>query len=181
MFDTDIPAFESLVNQAERGSAGVITIPFFNGERTPNLPHAKACIMGLDSRNAQPENLLRSAMEGATYALRSGVDALKQSGIAATEIVLTGGGTNSATWRQLVADICGAPVTIFEQDEGAAFGAALQALAIVADTSLPELVNRHLTRDESRCCDPQPAAVNYYRDSYANYQRATAAVTSLYR
>jgi len=61
MFEADIPAFETLVGQAERGSAGVVTIPFFNGERTPNLPNAKACIIGLDSQNSQPGNLLRSA------------------------------------------------------------------------------------------------------------------------
>jgi len=80
----------------------------------------------------------------------------------------------------LVADICDAPVTIFEQEEGAAFGAALQALEIISDTPLPDLVGQHLTRDESRCCEPQSAAVDYYRDGYAVYQRAVEAVTSIY-
>jgi xylulokinase len=181
MLDTDIPALEMLVNQAERGSAGVITVPYFNGERTPNLTNAEAWIVGLDSQNTQPENLLRSAMEGATYALRSGVDALRISGIQTDEIVLTGGGINSPTWRQLVADICDAPVTVLEQEEGAAFGAALQALAIVEDASLPDLVSQHLTKDESRCCKQQPAAVEFYRGGYENYQKVAEAMTPLYK
>ena len=75
------------------------------------------------------ENILRSAVEGATFALRFGVDELASLGVAAEEIVLTGGGSGSPTWRQIIADVCGAPVTILEQQEGAAFGAALQAVS----------------------------------------------------
>ncbi len=127
----DIAAFEAAVSQSARGADGVITLPFFNGERTPNLPNAKACIVGLDSQNTKRENLLRSALEGATFALRFGVDRLCELGIDADEILLTGGGAGSATWRQVVADVCNAPVTVLAQDEGAGFGAALQALAVL--------------------------------------------------
>ena len=68
--------------EAERGAdGGVITVPFFNGERTPNLPNAKGCILGLDGRNTNPENLMRSAVEGATFALRFGTDELAGLGI----------------------------------------------------------------------------------------------------
>ncbi len=50
----DLAAFEAAVSQSPRGADGVITLPFFNGERTPNLPDAKACIVGLDSQNTKP-------------------------------------------------------------------------------------------------------------------------------
>jgi len=125
----DIASFEAQVSAAPRGAGGLLTLPFFNGERTPNLPRAKACIVGLDVHNTRSENLLRSAMEGATYALRYGVDRLRELGIDASEICLTGGGAGSLTWRRVVADVCNAPVTVLEQDEGASFGAALQALS----------------------------------------------------
>jgi xylulokinase len=114
-----IADFEEQVSQSPRGAEGVTTLPFFNGERTPNLPRAKACIVGLDCRNTKRENLLRSALEGATFALRYGVDRLCELGIDNSEILLTGGGVGSAIWRQVVADVCGAPVTVLQQDEGA--------------------------------------------------------------
>ena len=60
MLGVDIATLEAQLAQARPGASGVITVPFFNGERTPNLPQAKACIMGLDTRNTRPENLLRS-------------------------------------------------------------------------------------------------------------------------
>lgn len=177
----DIAAFEAAVSQSPRGADGVITLPFFNGERTPNLPDAKACIVGLDSQNTKSENLLRSAMEGATFALRFGVDRLCELGIEADEILLTGGGVGSATWRQVVADVCNAPVTVLAQDEGAGFGAALQALAVLEnETDMQGLADRHLARNEALCCEPGKSAVNFYNEAYAKYQEAVETIMPLY-
>jgi xylulokinase len=179
----DINAFENQVSGAPRGADGVITLPFFNGERTPNMPRAKASVMGLDSRNMRRENLLRSAMEGATFSLRYGIDRLRDLGIEASEICLTGGGAGSQTWRQVVADVCNAPVTVLHQDEGASFGAALQALSIIEGykpSDLQPLADEHLTRNEALCCEPNQAAVVSYRDIYKNYRAAVDAMTPLY-
>jgi xylulokinase len=184
MFDTGIEGFEQQVNLASAGSDGIVTLPFFNGERTPNLPHAKACILGLESHNTRPENLLRSAMEGASFALRYGIDRISELGIKTDEIVLTGGGSKSATWRQVIADVCNSPVTILDQDEGASFGAALQALSLLEGfdgKDLSELADDHLTRHEDRCCEPVESGVNSYRDCYENYQEAVRTITPFYQ
>jgi xylulokinase len=183
MLNTDIKAFEAAISSSPRGAEGVITLPFFNGERTPNLPRAKACVLGLDSHNTRSEHLLRSAMEGATFALRYGVDRLRELGIGASEIVLTGGGAGSPTWRQAVADICDAPVTVLEQNEGASFGAALQALSILesgGDHDIRALADDHLNRDERLCCDPNGSSVDFYDEAYRQYQSAVDAITPLY-
>jgi xylulokinase len=175
--------FETQISRSPRGAEGVITLPFFNGERTPNLPRAKACIVGLDSQNIRQENLLRSAVEGATFALRNGVDRLCELGIDASEILLTGGGVGSSTWRQVVADICGAPVTVLEQDEGASFGAALQALCVLDGgtmSDLRRLAQEHLSRNEPLCCNPKKSSVSFYNDAYQSYQQSVRAITPLY-
>lgn len=181
LFDTDIAAFETQISLAQKGAGGVMTLPFFNGERTPNLPDAKGCIVGLTSNNMTEANLLRSAVEGATYALRFGVDELASLGIEADEIVLTGGGARSAEWRQLIADICNTPVAVLHQEEGAAFGAALQALEIIeSGSNIVELTKEHLSSDESRSHEPNDSAVNIYRDTYQEYKKAVDAVSSMY-
>ena len=182
LLNADIASFEAQIAAAGRGAGGLLTVPFFNGERTPNLPKAKGCVIGMDTRNTQPENLLRSAVEGATFALRFGVDELRQLGIEARQIVLTGGGANSPTWRQVVADICKLPVVVLKQEEGAAFGAALQALAMLEgpDGDLEALVGQHLEPDASRCAEPRPSAVGFYQDSYERYQLAVDKVAELY-
>jgi xylulokinase len=184
LLKSDLPEFERQISQSPQGAEGIITLPFFNGERTPDLPRAKACIIGLDSQNSQPENLLRSAVEGATFALRYGIDRLRSLGIEANEILLTGGGANSATWRQVVADVCGAPVTVLSQDEGASFGAALQALSALqggGQQDLQQLAEDHLSRNEEWCCQPIGSSVSFYAECYQNYQQAVSAMTPLYR
>lgn len=181
LLGTDIESFEKQVSTAARGANGVLTLPFFNGERTPDLPNAKGCLVGLSSHNMTPDNLLRSAVEGATYALKYGVEELLSLGVQAKEIVVTGGGARSNEWRQIVADICAIPVVVNEQDEGAAFGAALQALQVIeAGSSIEELVDEHLTRDAVRSCEPRKVAANEYKAYYEHYQRAVSAIAGLY-
>ena len=182
LFDLDIASFDAKVASAPRGANSVITVPFFNGERTPNLPNAKGCILGLDSRNTRPENIARSAVEGATFAMRFGIDELAELGIDASEIVVTGGGVNSAMWRQIISDVCNAPVTVLKQNEGAAFGAALQAVAMLDESGgdLKSLIDEHVARDDERFCEPRPSAVNFYNETYANYRQAVDKIAALY-
>ncbi len=182
LFSTDIEDFERRISQAPLGSEGVITVPFFGGERTPNLPHGQGCILGLNSANMQPNNLLRSAIEGATFALKFGIDELAGLGVTGQQIVLTGGGANSPQWRQLVANIADSPVTVYHNNEGAAFGAAMQALQVLTPGSdIASIVDEHLVADLARCCEPEPSAVGDYADHYQSYQRAVDAITTLYR
>ena len=182
MLGVDIARLEvQLAAGKTRSFGGVITVPFFNGERTPNLPQAKACIMGLDTRNTRQENLLRSVVEGATFALRHGLERLIELGIDAEEVVLTGGGAKSSTWRQIVADVCNAPVTVLRNEEGAAFGAALQALAMLEGDSadIRDVTKHHLQRDTQQCCDPDPSNSSFYSEAYGNYQNAVLQVAAL--
>ena len=175
-----IEEFESQIASAPPASEGLLTLPFFNGERTPNLPRAKGCLIGIDSRNATPQNMLRSAVEGATFALKFGIDRLTELGVTETEIVLIGGGSKSATWRQIVADICDTSVIVLAQEEGAAFGAALQALDLVSEDSLQSLVDTHIERHDDGCCEPEPESVSIYREAYNSYLAAVGAITPLY-
>ena len=92
------------------GADGLVMLPFLNGERTPDLPLGKGVLAGLDTTNMTPAHVYRAAMEGATYSLKYGFDAFVRAGMRFERIVLTGGGSNSAAWRQLVADVFGLPV-----------------------------------------------------------------------
>ncbi|MEL7186571.1 MAG: xylulokinase [Pseudomonadota bacterium] len=181
LLGADIEAFETLVAGAPRGAGGILTLPFFNGERTPNLPRGKGCLVGIDANNASRDNLLRSAMEGATFALRFGIDRLADLGVTADEIVLTGGGANSATWRQLIADVCDRRVTVLEQSEGAALGAALQALAALDKQPVEAIVGEHLSAAAELGCEPEKSAVELYSDVYRSYQSSVDAITPLYQ
>jgi xylulokinase len=119
---------DAVMSGTRPGADGLLMLPFLNGERTPNLPQARGSFLGLDSNNFTRGNAYRAAMEGATYSLRYGFDTLRTAGLQFNAIRLTGGGSRSRQWRQMIADVFGLPVEAPEAPEGAAFGAALQAL-----------------------------------------------------
>ena len=84
--------FDQSIASIPAASDGLLTLPYFNGERTPNLPNGKGCVIGLTPDNCSPGHFLRSTIEGATYALNYGISELESLGLEAKEIVLTGGG-----------------------------------------------------------------------------------------
>jgi len=178
---TDLPAFEAWLEAAERGAGGITVVPFFSGERSPNLPDARGCIVGIDGVNLREENLARAVVEGVSFGLRYGVEQLAALGIDVRRIVLTGGGARSATWRQIVADTCAAPVVVHSSDEGAALGAALQAYALLdGQSEMTSIVGEHLRVDEQRSCEPDHEARQFYDEAYREYLRSVDAVTTLY-
>ena len=182
LLSVSIAEFDNTIALAPNGSNGVLTLPFFNGERTPNLPDAKGCVLGLDSQNTNRENLLRSGVEGATFALKFGLDELARLGVETQEIVLTGGGTKSAVWRQIVANVMGVEVKVLKQDEGAAFGAALQAFAAIENKGVvrADFLSDHFVMDDELSCQPEMIAQSVYQDVYQQYQNAVSAITGIY-
>ena len=168
------------------GADGLVMLPFLNGERTPDLPLGKGVLAGLDTTNMTPAHVYRAAMEGATYSLKYGYDAFVRAGMQFDRIVLTGGGSNSAQWRQMVADVFGLPVDVPTQSEGAAFGAALQALWALGHSrgdaaSISDVTDRHVALDPQLSARPDPTRGDAYAAAYARFLRYLDAVTPLQR
>ena len=178
--------FNVEINKIPPGSSGLITIPYFNGERTPNLPDGKASIIGLTSQNCSSAHILRSSVEGATYALRYGLDELISLGLSVEKIILIGGGSKSAPWRQIVADIFQLPVEILNIEEGASFGAALQALWVLllqedANLALATIISEHLSINGSESIEPNKDNKSIYEQGFKNYQNAVNQVSPLFQ
>jgi len=182
--EIDNDGFDAAIDAVPATADGLIVLPFFTGERTPNLPRARASVLGLNPENCSKGHLLRATVEGATYGLRFGLDELRRLGIEASEIVLTGGGANSRVWRQIVADVCQLPVLRLAQDEGASFGAALQALWILEreeDSArvIGDITREHIVRQPDLGCTPDEITSDRYAEGYAFYRRAVADVAPL--
>ncbi len=75
----------------------------------------------------KPDFMARAVVEGVTLGLAYGLRRFKDLGIVPEEIRLTGGGSKSAIWRQIAADVLGFPAVALRVTEGAALGAAIQA------------------------------------------------------
>ena len=186
LLNTDLTEMEQLASTIPPGSNGVITVPFYNGERSPDLPNAKATIFGLDIQNTTNAHFLRSAMEASIFGLRAGLESFAKQGMIFNQVTLSGGGSKSALWRQITADILNLPVRVLDASENAAFGAVLQSMwafsmRIDKSVSLKEIVREHLREDKQKRCLPAEDAVSKYNKHYEKYQMYVDQVASIYR
>jgi sugar (pentulose or hexulose) kinase len=110
------------------GSNGLLLLPYFEGERTPNVPNGTGVWFGVNKKTFEAGHFARAAMEGVTLGMNYGLRRLAELGVKPTQIRATGGGAKSKVWRQLMADIFDTEVVTVKVAEGAAYGAALQAL-----------------------------------------------------
>jgi xylulokinase len=120
--------FAAEAGRISAGSGGLLLLPYFEGERTPNVPDGTGVWLGVNKKTFESAHFARAAMEGVTLGMNYGLRRLAELGVKPTQIRATGGGARSKTWRQIMADIFNAEVVTLKVAEGAAYGAALQAL-----------------------------------------------------
>ncbi len=181
----ELAQVETILNNTHSGAGGIVTLPFYNGERTPDLPRGKGCIMGMDLKNATEENLFRSAMESATFGLKNGFEAFERTGLSFSSIRVTGGGAASAGWRQMIADIFDLPVIVLKQQEGGALGAAIQALWVCQSSqggrgSISEIVDEYLLIEDAATHEPDSRTSAEYGEYYQTYLRHLEVISPLY-
>ncbi|MFN0085162.1 MAG: xylulokinase [Blastocatellia bacterium] len=149
------------------GNDGLMLIPFFEGERTPNVADGTGVYFGLRDQTYTIPHFARAAMEGTTLGLNYGLNRMRALGIAPREIRATGGGARSAVWRRILADVFNAEVVCVKSEEGAAVGAAVQALwahrkRTGDPVEIASLCDRHVELDESTRAKPDAARARHY-------------------
>ncbi|MGO2745426.1 xylulokinase [Microbacterium sp.] len=131
LLDVSLDELSALALETEPGAGGLTLVPYFEGERTPNLPDATAELTGMTLSSTTRPNLARAAVEGMLRGLGGGMDALRALGIPLERALLIGGGAQSEAVRVVAADVLGLPVEVPEPAEYVAVGAARQAASLL--------------------------------------------------
>ncbi len=131
-------AYESILDGLENippGSDGLITLPYFAGERTPiNDPLARGVIFGLALHHTR-SHLYKSALEGVGYSIAQHLDILKEYNLPLNKVMAVGGGTKNRLWLQIIADISNQAIQTARVTIGAAYGDALLAAVAIGGCS----------------------------------------------
>jgi xylulokinase len=125
-------------------STSVVVLPYLDGERTPNLPHAAGMIAGLRHATTREEILL-AAYEGAAASLIEALELLEGLGSGLdpeAPLILIGGGARGSAWQRTVARLSGRRVQVPDADELVALGAATQAAACLSGERPEEVARR---------------------------------------
>ena len=117
----------ALALEANPGAGGLVLQPYFEGERTPNLPDATATLFGMTLASTTRPDLARAAIEGLLCGLADGMDALRAQGVRAQRIMLVGGAAQNPAVSAIAAQVFDVPVVVPSPGEYVALGAAAQA------------------------------------------------------
>jgi len=192
LFGFDVKALDEQAAKSPIGADGLVILPFFNGERTPNLPHGRASVNGITVANFKTENFARAALESAIFGMRIGLEGFRTLGFRAKEIRLTGGGSKSTLWQSIAANVMSLPVRVPKNTEAAALGGAIQALWVLRRTEAkgkpagPKLeigafTDEHVAMESATTIKPDVKSVKAYNAAYEVYSKYLRALSPLYK
>jgi FGGY-family pentulose kinase len=162
------------------GADGLTVLDFWQGSRTPiKDAQARGTIWGLTPAHT-PGHLLRAVYEGTAYGNRHILTKLGELGVATDRIVACGGGTRSALWLQILADVAGVPISLTTVPDAVALGSAICAAVgagAFADLRSAGQAMVHL----STTVEPDAAQLTVYDDGYARYRATYSALAPLFQ
>lgn len=122
--------FETLIEeagQAPPGAEGLVTLPYFSGERSPIYdPQSRGLMLGLTLRHTRG-HIFRSVYEGIACGVRQITETLSSADAPAKRVFAVGGGTQAQLWTQIVSDVTGLEQVVPATTVGAAYGDCLLA------------------------------------------------------
>ncbi|MBJ7338250.1 xylulokinase [Mycolicibacterium sp.] len=161
MLGVDFEEFDRLALSAPPGAEGLTLVPYFDGERSPNLPDAAGALHGVTTRNLLPANVARAAVEGLLASIEFCVQQISRQGIEVERVLMVGGGARSEAVRRIAPAILGKPVHVPTPGEYVALGAARQAAWALSKEEAPPSWNFGVTA--SYTAEPTPEVLDRYR------------------
>jgi L-xylulokinase len=146
--------------------------PFLYGGR--HGAHQRGGFYGLAGWHDEG-HLLRALYEGVAFEHRRHVEVLTGTGTPLTEVYLSGGGTRSPHWPQMMADVLGLPVRLGTAEETGALGAAIAAAVGIGLCANEEAAVAAMTRPRA-VLSPDPTRHALHDRRFAVWQRLTAAM-----
>lgn len=124
-------------------------------------------------------HVLRALYEGVVFEHRRHIEVLTASGIAFDQAVMSGGGTRSPHWPQMLADCLGLTITVPESRETGALGAAIAAGVGAGAFARLEEGAAAMTRAQ-RAFEPSAALKAHYDRRYRTYLDLAQAMTPVW-
>jgi xylulokinase len=172
-------SYDELVHGAAEtppGSDGLYFLPYLSGERSPHPdPLARGAFVGLTVGHDR-RHMTRAVLEGVAYGLRDGLQLMLAAGTPEpVQILASGGGLVSPLWRQILADVLGAPIATPSTTEGAAYGAGV--LAAVGAGWFPTVDEACAAMISSTLVASPGRDATVYADRHALYRELYPALT----
>jgi xylulokinase len=154
-------------------------LPHLQGAMAPeDNPKAKGVFYGITLRHGKPY-FARAIMEAIAYIVRRNIEVIEGLNIPVKEIRVLGGGSRSAVWNQIKADITGRTVITMQNEEAACLGAALIAGVGTGIFANLESAVENMVNVKDRF-EPDPNTKAVYEDMYGKYVDLYDSLTGMF-
>jgi xylulokinase len=164
---------------APAGCDGLVFLPYLSGERTPHAdPDARGVLFGIDLTKKRA-HVVRAVMEGVTFGLNDSVSIMRDMDVPLEQVIAGGGGSRSALWRSMQADVFEMPISAAGEPDCAMLGAAL--LGGVAGDVFPTVPDACAAAVRNGpALEPDPSTFPSYRASGDRFRRLYPALKPLF-
>ncbi|MDI1434007.1 xylulokinase [Polyangium sorediatum] len=111
------------------GADGLVLVPYFHGVMNPYWDDAATGLLLGFSGGQGPAHLYRAILEGIALEQRLHTDGVERASGPITELRVMGGGSRSALWCQILADVLDKPIVRAGTSEATSLGAGILAAA----------------------------------------------------
>jgi xylulokinase len=164
-----LAAYETAAANLPAGAEGLMLLPYWNSAMNPYWDAAASGVVIGWRGHHDRRHLYRAILEGVAYELRLHIEGVEAAtGRPITELIVMGGGSRSALWRQIIADVTGKGVRRCGTPEASALGAAILGAAGVGIHPGVREAAETMTRLDAAPALPDPER----RDTYSRLYEA---------
>ncbi len=176
---TDYKGEEAKILPEMLGKNRVFFLPYLMGERSPiNDTNARATFIGM-TMDTNRTDMTQAMLEGVAFAIRDSFEVAKSIGVAIPRSNICGGGSRSAVWKTIMANVLGIPLDIVKTSEGPGYGAAMLAMvACGAYASVQEAADALVQVVDT--VEPNPELTALYEERYARFKQIYPACKELF-
>ena len=176
----DYAAEQAGITDDMLGSNSVFFLPYLMGERSPiNDTSARGTFLGM-RMDTQRKDLVLAVLEGVAFAIRDSVEVARSLGIAIDSSKICGGGSKSALWCRIFANVLGIPLQKLKTEQGPGYGGAMLAMVgCGVFDSVGAAADRLVEVAET--VYPDPALTARYEARYQQFKKIYPACKALFR
>ncbi len=170
--------YDIIIAKARKEPSDLLILPHFTTSGTPHFDsRSKGAILGLSGGTTRAD-IIKAILEGVTYEIKLNIENLEGNGVPIRELRATGGGSKSAAWLQLKADMYNRPVASLNVNEAGCMGCAILAGVGTGEfKSIREAIGRMLKI--VRLFEPDGKRAAYYEDRFPLYARVYPAIADI--
>lgn len=176
---TDYKGEEAKITPEKLGKNHVFFLPYLMGERSPiNDTNARATFIGMTMDTTRAD-MTQAMLEGVAFAIRDSFEVAKSLGISIPRSNICGGGSKSALWKTITANVLGIPLDTVATEQGPGYGAAMLAMVACRRFASVREAADALVRVKSTV-EPDAELTKLYDERYAQFREIYPACKALF-